>query len=172
GCVGAGTGTMAFGLKGGIGTSSRVLPDGCTLGVLVQSNFGGILSPLLLGGVGGGPASDLPPAEYGSIIIVIATNAPLSDRNLKRVARRAFAGMARTGASFSNGSGDYAIAFSVAEDVRRKSASGLTAELPNDAMSPLFQAVNEATEEAIYNSLLFAKDTRGFNGSFAKALVL
>ena len=187
GCVGAGAGTMAFGLKGGIGTSSRVLPEGYMLGVLAQSNFGGILSPLpprviSRGGVGGGSGSGLTPehpapAEHGSIIIVIATNAPLSDRNLKRVARRAFAGMARTGASFSNGSGDYAIAFSVAQEMRRSShplplPAGGARELQNNDMSPLFQAVNEATEEAIYNSLLFAQDTRGFNGSFAKALRL
>lgn len=159
GSVGAGTGTVAFGWKGGIGTSSRLLPGshgGHTVGVLIQSNFGGVLQ---MDGVPVGREfgqyylrevleGDSPD---GSIMIVIATDAPLSDRNLTRLARRAFAGLARTGAAFSNGSGDYAIAFSTAR------AAGSTMPLvPNDAMSPLFMAVAEATEEAIYNSLLMA----------------
>jgi D-aminopeptidase len=159
GSVGAGTGTVAFGWKGGIGTSSRRLPaalGGHTVGVLVQSNFGGALQ---MEGVPVGREfgryylheqreGDAPD---GSIVIVIATDAPLSDRNLTRLARRAFAGVARTGAAFSNGSGDYAIAFSTV-----RTAGAPAALLPNDAMSPLFQAVAEATEEAIYNSLLMA----------------
>jgi D-aminopeptidase len=176
GCVGAGTGTMAFGYKGGIGSSSRVLPSehgGFTVGALVQSNFGGVLQ--VLGHRPIARAADRASGD-GSIMIVIATDAPLSDRNLTRLARRAFAGLARTGASFSNGSGDYAIAFSVAESVRRTSQRRATRyayeELPNDQMSPLFQAVIEATEEAIYNSLFYAHDMHGHGGTFARALTL
>jgi D-aminopeptidase len=167
GTVGAGTGTVAFGWKGGIGTSSRVLPDSMgryTVGVLVQSNFGGMLR------MDGVPISELFGRNLlqehgsvradGSIMIVVATDAPLSDRNLTRLARRAFAGVARTGAAFSNGSGDYAIAFSTAEAVRRTPARRSDVadlrEIPNDGMTPLFVAVAEATEEAIYNSLLMA----------------
>ncbi len=150
GAVGAGTGTIAFGFKGGIGTSSRkvsVQTQRYTIGVLVQTNFGGMLQ--------------LERARVdGSIMIIIATDAPLSDRNLERLARRSFAGLARTGAAFSNGSGDYAIAFSTARDVRRtptvRSTLTKVSELPNDSMSPLFVAVADATEEAIYNSLLMA----------------
>lgn len=171
GAVGAGTGTIAFGFKGGIGTSSRKLPTslgGFTVGVLVQTNFGGVLS------MDGAPVG-VPLGRYflrqeveaeradGSIMIVVATDAPLSDRNLERLANRAFAGLARTGAAFSNGSGDYAIAFSTADDVRRTPArrGGATtvADWPNDRMSPLFVAVAEATEEAILNSLLKAQTT-------------
>lgn len=168
GSVGAGTGTMAFGWKGGIGTSSRVLPQalgGYRVGVLVQSNYGGVLT---MDGVPVGQAlgryylrehSDRGSAD-GSIILVVATDAPLSDRNLTRLAHRAIAGLARTGAAFSNGSGDYAIAFSTADDVRRTAErrGAVTAypEIANDAMSPLFVAVAEAAEEAIYNSLLMA----------------
>lgn len=150
GAVGAGTGTIAFGFKGGIGTSSRKVPmqtGSYMVGVLVQTNFGGALR------LDGAPLD-------GSIMIVAATDAPLSDRNLERLARRAFAGLARTGAAFSNGSGDYALAFSTARDVRRTAAvrSILTkvSEVPNDLVSPLFIAVADATEEAIYNSLLMA----------------
>ncbi|MGH8186241.1 MAG: P1 family peptidase [Steroidobacteraceae bacterium] len=150
GAVGAGTGTIAFGSKGGIGTSSRRVPaqtESYAVGVLVQTNFGGTLN------LDGAPVD-------GSIMIVIATDAPLSDRNLVRLARRAFAGLARSGAAFSNGSGDYALAFSTARDARRTATvrSTLTkvSELPNDQMSPLFVAVADATEEAIYNSLLMA----------------
>jgi D-aminopeptidase len=172
GSVGAGTGTIAFGWKGGIGTSSRRLPaslGGWTVGVLVQSNFGGALvmdghdvgqalGQYYLREAVEGPAAD------GSIMIVIATDAPLSDRNLERLAERAYAGLARTGSAFSNGSGDYAIAFSTAEGVRRTPARrrerATVEDLPNDRVSPLFVAVAEATEEAILNSLLAATTTR------------
>jgi len=176
GSVGAGRGTIAFQWKGGIGTSSRVLPaklGGWTVGVLVQTNFGGVLQVL------GAPVgrelgryayrSDVEPATGdGSVMIVVATDAPLSDRNLERLASRAMMGLARTGSSESNGSGDYVIAFSTAEQVRRKinvSNHGQenrtpvlldTSELRNDDMSPLFEAVIESTEEAIYNSLFMA----------------
>jgi D-aminopeptidase len=156
GSVGAGTGTVAFGWKGGIGTSSRKLPaklGGWTVGVLVQSNYGGILT------IDGRPVgralgqhylkSELENAD-GSIMIVIATDAPVDARNLKRMGARAMAGLARTGAAMTNGSGDYAIAFSTAR--------GATALVKNDDISPLFLAVIEATEEAIYNSLFKATD--------------
>jgi D-aminopeptidase len=181
GAVGAGTGTVAFGFKGGIGTSSRVLPDtlgGYTVGVLVQSNFGGVLT---INGVQVGRAlgqyylkDQLGKDELGgdrsadgSIMIVVATNAPLSDRNLERLARRAIAGLARTGASMSDGSGDYVIAFANAASVRRRAGATVrtSADLDNNAMSPLFQAVAEATEEAIYNSLLQAEDVSGHKGT-------
>lgn len=171
GAVGAGTGTIAFGFKGGIGTSSRKLPaslGGFTVGVLVQSNFGGVLS------MDGTPVG-VPLGRYflrqeveaeradGSIMIVVATDAPLSERNLERLANRAFAGLARTGAAFSNGSGDYAIAFSTADGVRRtperRAGQATVGDWPNDRMSPLFVAVAEATEEAILNSLLKAETT-------------
>jgi D-aminopeptidase len=167
GTVGAGTGTKALGLKGGIGTSSRRLPerfDGYTVGVLVQTNFGGLLT---IAGVpvwkelGLNPFAPEPaPANAGSIMIVVATDAPLSDRNLERLARRALGGLARTGATLANGSGDYVIAFSTAEAVRRtperRSSVASYPEVPNDNMTPLFEAVAEATEEAIVNSLLQA----------------
>jgi D-aminopeptidase len=182
GCVGAGTGTMAFGWKGGIGSSSRRLPQSLgayTVGVLVQSNFGGVLQILgvpvgqALGRYYLQDALDRGDAD-GSIMIVIATDAPLSDRNLTRLARRALAGLARTGAAMSNGSGDYALAFSTAEGVRRtpKRRRELTtlAELPNERVSPLFQAVIEATEEAIYNSLFMATSITGHEGASAEAL--
>lgn len=177
GAVGAGTGTRCFRWKGGIGTASR-LAGPFTVGVLVQSNFGG--TPTL----GGVPIGDVtaerdgdrrePPNEDGSCMIVIATDAPLCARNLARLARRSFAGMARTGASFSNGSGDYAIAFSTAEHLRiRIDAEGATTGgevLRNDAMTPLFRAVAEATEEAIWNSLFRAHTVRGRDGHVAEAL--
>ena len=176
GSVGAGAGTIAFEWKGGIGTSSRVLPGalgGWTVGVLVQSNFGGVLQVM------GAPVGkelgryayrDIVGREHGdgSIMIVVATNAPLSDRNLERLAARAMMGVARTGSDASNGSGDFVIAFSTAEQVRRHLTSRgtqpatagptlrATAELSNDDMSPLFEGVIEATEEAIYNSLFMA----------------
>ncbi|MBN1582361.1 MAG: P1 family peptidase [Anaerolineae bacterium] len=182
GCVGAGTGTMAFGWKGGIGTSSRRLPrslGGYTVGVLVQSNFGGVLQILgvpvgqALGRYTLQDALDRGDAD-GSIMIVVATDAPLSDRNLTRLARRALAGLARAGAAMSNGSGDYVIAFSTAESVRRtqKRRRGLSTvtELPNEEVSPLFQAVIEATEEAIYNSLFMATSITGYKGASAEAL--
>ncbi|MFZ4380933.1 MAG: P1 family peptidase [Sandarakinorhabdus sp.] len=170
GAVGAGRGTIAFGYKGGIGTSSRVTPDGFTVGVLVQSNYGG---RLILAGVpilpppAAAPRSaglDAEPQKTsadGSIMIVVATDAPLSDRNLTRLAARAMVGLARTGSAFSNGSGDYAIAFSTHLDVRRTPArrASITPapDVGNDNISPLFVAVADATEEAIANSLLMAE---------------
>lgn len=165
GAVGAGTGTVAFGFKGGIGTSSRrvdIAKSVYHLGVLVQSNYGGTLR------VDGRAWADASPADTdGSIMIVLATDAPLSDRNLKRVAERCFGGLARTGAALSNGSGDYALAFSTAQSVRRtperrRQVTEL-ADLPNDQMSPLFLAAIEATEEAILNSLFMAETTNGFD---------
>ncbi|MBX6365813.1 MAG: P1 family peptidase [Gemmatimonadetes bacterium] len=197
GAVGAGAGTIAFGFKGGIGTSSRRLPaslGGYTVGVLVQSNFGGVLTingaPVgrelgkyalkeqleRRGGEGGsgGAADAAAPADRadGSIMIVVATDAPLDARNLDRLAVRALAGLARTGSTMSNGSGDYVIAFSTAAAVRRgpDQAPRTVADLPNDAMSPLFQAVAEATEEAVYNSLFRATTTRGVRGNVVEAL--
>ena len=171
GSVGAGTGTIAFGWKGGIGTSSRVLPatlGGWTLGVLVQSNFGGVLQVMgapvgkELGRYAFKNALDRERGD-GSIMIVVATDAPLSDRNLERLAARAMLGLARTGASGSSGSGDYVIAFSTAASVRRPwNAERLTTtELANEQASALFQAVIEATEESIYNSLFTATTVRG-----------
>jgi len=175
GAVGAGTGTVAFGWKGGIGSSSRVLPKslgGYTLGALVQSNFGGVLqmAGLPVGQVLGQYYLNdkLDQGADGSIMIILATDAPLSDRNLTRLAKRALAGLARTGASMSDGSGDYVLAFSTAEGVRRTAErrARLTTypEIPNALMSPLFQAAIEATEEAIYNSLCMAETTSGFQG--------
>lgn len=173
GAVGAGAGTVAFGFKGGIGTSSRVIPaslGGYTVGVLVQSNFGGVLQVL-----GAPVGKELGRYAFrneverergdGSIMMVVATDAPLSDRNLKRLAARAIMGLSRTGSSASNGSGDYVLAFSSSPSVRRRIAGGAggsaspvreVQDLENDAMSALFQGVVEATEEAIYNSLLKA----------------
>lgn len=182
GCVGAGTGTVAFGWKGGIGTSSRRLPPaigGFTVGVLVQSNFGGVLQ--ILGvpvgrelGRFDGQALLSPRDVDGSIMMIVATDAPLSDRNLTRLAHRALAGLARTGASMSNGSGDYAIAFSTAPEVRRtadrRDRISAIADLPNANTSPLFQAVIEATEEAILNSLFRAITLRGYRGRTVEAL--
>ena len=176
GAVGAGTGTVAFGWKGGIGTSSRVLPKslgGFTVGALVQSNFGGVLQ---MAGIPVGQAlgqyylkDQLDSGADGSIMMILATDAPLSDRNLTRLARRALAGLARTGAAFSDGSGDYALAFSAAEDVRRtvKRRGQVThyPEVPNSQTSPLFEAAIEAAEEAIYNSLCMAETTRGYRGT-------
>lgn len=181
GSVGAGTGTVAFSWKGGIGCSSRVVakPAEYTVGVLVQSNFGGALQ---IAGVPVGRAlGRYSPRDGGtgeradgSIVIVLATDAPLSDRNLARLARRALGGLARTGAALSNGSGDYVIAFSTHEDVRRttkrRQAAWQPLELPNELMSPLFQAAIEATEEAIYNSLLRATTMTGYRGRCVEAL--
>lgn len=193
GAVGAGTGTVAFGFKGGIGTSSRRLPaslGGYTVGVLVQTNFGGVLT------IAGAPVgqelgryflkqeveratgnrrasddSNKGGADLadGSVMIVIATDAPVDARNLKRIAARSMMGLARTGSSASNGSGDYAIAFSTAPEVRVRMAAAPANQysprdvklLSNDAMSPLFLAVIEATEEAIYNSLFRATTMTG-----------
>lgn len=190
GSVGSGTGTVAFGFKGGIGTASRQLPEtrgGYTVGVLVQSNYGGVLS------INGAPvgkelgqyylreelqeaddndAAASPHNADGSIIIVIATDAPLDARNLTRLAARAMLGLARTGSPATNGSGDYAIAFSTATKNRIKPGLRLreTLVLANEEMSPLFLAVVEATEEAIYNSLFCATTVTGRDGNRAEAL--
>jgi D-aminopeptidase len=175
GDVGAGKGTSAFGWKGGIGTSSRVLPDelgGYTVGVLVQSNYGGIL---MMDGVPVGEElnqfylQDYVDSDVadGSIMMIVATDAPLSDRNLERLGNRAMTGLARTGSSMTNGSGDYVISFSTAESVRRTSdrrnENAQIEEIPNNRVSPLFQAAAEATEEAIYNSLLMARSVTSKN---------
>jgi D-aminopeptidase len=179
GSVGAGTGTVAFGWKGGIGTSSRRVTAGdsaWTMGVLVQSNYGGDLHIL---GVPVGRAlgrdglhlSGEPQGARGSIMIVVATDAPIADRNLRRLAARATLGVARTGSAMDNGSGDYVIAFSTHPGVRRRwrETHRTVAELGNDAMSALFQGAVEATEEAIYNSLLTATTERA-NGSTVEAI--
>ena len=179
GNVGAGTGTICFGFKGGIGTSSRKLPlsvGGYTVGVLVQTNFGGVLQ------INGAPVGEelgkyflknqLESAD-GSCMIVVATDAPITSRNLKRLAKRAFLGLAKTGGIASNGSGDYIIAFSTAEGLREsyqsESAFMENSELRNDQMSPLFLATIEATEEAIINSL-FAAETMTGQGSTIEEL--
>lgn len=187
GSVGAGTGTSMFGWKGGIGTSSRALPaaaGGYRVGVLVQGNFGGVLQVMgapvgqelgqfafqrLVAPAGSGPGDAQGENGDGSIMIVVATDAPLLDRNLGRVAARAIMGLARTGSSASNGSGDYVIAFSTAESVRRSpgNAPVTTTELSNDAMSAVFQAVVEATEEAIYNALFMASTEQSRDGPVA-----
>jgi D-aminopeptidase len=204
GAVGAGTGTVAFGFKGGIGTSSRKLPGslgGYTVGVLVQTNFGGILT--IAGAPVGrelgryylkeeteganGKRSERVEAQAedhadGSIIIVIATDAPVDARNLRRMGARSMFGLARTGSAATNGSGDFAIAFSTAKELRGGAARGAGSAatsraprdlkmLPNEAMSPLFLAVIEATEEAIYNSLFRATTTTG-RGRTVEALPL
>ncbi|MGV3710743.1 MAG: P1 family peptidase [Gemmatimonas sp.] len=184
GSVGAGTGTSAFSWKGGIGTSSRKLPEtlgGYSVGVLVQTNFGGVLQIMgapvgremgrfafqnaVPGAAGAQDNGD------GSVIIVIATDAPMSDRNLGRVASRAMMGLGRTGSSASNGSGDYALAFSTAESVRRAydARRVTTTELANEEMSAVFQATVEAVEEAIYNSLFQATTVTG-NGRTVEAI--
>ncbi len=175
GNVGAGTGTIAFGFKGGIGTASRKLPDnlgGYTVGVLVQSNFGGVLQ---IAGVPVGKdlnkyylSDRLNESPDGSCMIIVATDAPVDSRNLKRLAKRAMLGLAKTGGIASNGSGDYVIAFSTAKSLRipyrSKSAFQQKKVLRNNAMSPLFMAVNEATEEAIINSLFHAQTMTGRDG--------
>ncbi|HET6579126.1 MAG TPA: P1 family peptidase [Gemmatimonadales bacterium] len=175
GSVGAGTGTIAFGWKGGIGTSSRRVGSGdsaWTVGVLVQSNFGGDLLILgvpvgrALGRQGVHRAGEAQGAR-GSIMMVVATDAPLSDRNLERLAARALLGLGRTGSVAGNGSGDYVIAFSTNPGVRRAygAARLRTTELANDAMTGLFQATVEATEEAIYDSILMARTVRAKGGT-------
>lgn len=172
GSVGAGRGTVAFGWKGGIGTSSRKLPDelgGYTLGALVQSNYGGILR------VDGVPVGEELGQYFmrnvvdrgdadGSIIVVLATDAPLSDRNLDRLAARAMLAIGRTGSPATNGSGDYIIAFSTSEDVRRGPDRSPSDGLSNARLSPFFQAAVEATEEAILNSLFKATTVVGHRG--------
>ncbi len=176
GNVGAGTGTICFGYKGGIGTSSRVLPEssgGYTVGVIAQTNFGGVLQ------IDGVPIGEELNQYYkgssdGSCMIVVATNAPVDSRNLERMAMRAMMGLARTGGIASNGSGDYVIAFSTDPTLRilhsNKSKTQSVTVLNNDAMSPLFMAVIEATEEAIINSLFMAKTTTGKDGRVVKSL--
>jgi len=191
GSVGAGTGTTAFGFKGGIGTASRVVPrsaGGYTVGVLVQTNFGGVLT------INGAPVGrelgqyylkeQLEPPQRGqrdtratdradgSIIIIVATDAPLDSRNLDRLAARAMLGLARTGSPSTNGSGDYVIAFSTAAGNRIRSSGTIqqAATLGNEMMSPLFLAVVEATEEAIYNSLFRATTVTGVDGHRSEAL--
>jgi D-aminopeptidase len=176
GAVGAGTGTVAFGWKGGIGTSSRTVSqqaDMWTVGVLVQSNYGGRLT------IAGVPVwKTLSPTREptggdadGSCMIVVATDAPLDARDLERLAARAIFALARTGSTYSNGSGDFAIAFSTHPSLRVTSAAGPQPRtiLPTDSLSGLFEAVMDATEEAIYNSLLRAVDTTG-NGRTVRAL--
>ncbi len=182
GNVGAGTGTEALGFKGGIGTSSRVLPaskGGYTVGVLVQSNFGGILQ--VNGAPVGRELNNFFMADKtktykadGSCMIIIATDAPLSDRNLERLAKRSYIAFGNVGAFSSNGSGDYSIAFSTYEKNRvhhgAKNKVRNIDDLNNDDMSPLFNAVWEATEEALLNSLFTAEDTKGRGGKVVKAL--
>lgn len=180
GNVGAGTGTRALGFKGGIGTSSRVLPEdkgGYTIGVLVQSNFGGILT------INGAPvgkelsnhfmANEAAYDVDGSVMIIVATDAPITSRNLERLAKRAFLGIAKVGGFASNGSGDYVIAFSTNQDVRihqNDEATYSIQKLKNNEMTPLFLAAVEATEEAILNSLFMAKTMTGWNGHTQEAL--
>ncbi len=183
GSVGAGTGTRAFGWKGGIGTASRRLPPalgGYTVGVLVQTNFGGVLrvDGVRVGeslgrysfreeleGRGGEPG-----APGGSCMVVVATDAPLLSRNLGRVARRAVLGLARTGSFLSNGSGDFVIAFSTRNLIAEGTGPRPVEVLANDAMSPLFLATVEAVEEAVYNSLTRATTVRGRDGHVAEAI--
>jgi len=180
GNVGAGTGTVCFGFKGGIGTSSRVLPQklgGYTVGVLVQTNFGGVLN---IDGVPVGKelkkyylSDKLNETPDGSCMIVVATDAPLDARNLERLAKRAFMGLAKTGGIGSNGSGDYIIAFSTDSSLRIPHNAPdklLQHVLSNEAMSPLFMATIEATEEAIINSLLAAETMKGKNGRVVEGL--
>ena len=181
GSIGAGTGTRALGFKGGIGTSSRVLPSdkgGYTVGVLVQTNFGGILT------INGAPvgkelnnfymANDVPYVVDGSCMIIIATDAPLSTRNLERLAKRSFLAFGKVGSFSSNGSGDYSIAFSTHPDLRipyqTEQHIMTIPQLRNDELSPLFLAVVEATEEAIYNSLFMAETIIGQKGRTMKPL--
>lgn len=167
GSVGAGTGTQAFQYKGGIGTSSRRLANGWTVGVLVQTNYGG--RPAILGvPIQPAPArtADITTSVGGgSIVMVVATDAPLSDRNLGRLARRAIVGLARTGSVMENGSGDFVLAFSTAAEVRRTPARrahvASVAEVPNDGMNDMFVAVADATEEAIYNAMFRATPVTG-----------
>jgi len=180
GSVGAGTGTIAFGFKGGIGTASRLVPKNddshYTLGVLVQSNYGGILD------INGAPVgreikqpkkgTNALEKGDGSCMIVVATDAPLSTRNLKRIAKRALYGLARTGSGMSNGSGDYVISFSTAYRIphNTKKPISIPPLIPNAAMTPFFNAVVEATQEAVYNSMLMAKTVKGQKGRVVPAI--
>ena len=184
GCVGAGTGTICFGWKGGIGTSSRVLPadlGGYTVGVLVQTNYGGILE------IDGAPVgqrlgqysfkSSVENPDYqlnpdGSCMMVVITDAPLDARNLERMAKRAMMGMAKSGGIASNGSGDYVIALSVYPEnlIDESTDKYYPTLLHNDAMSPLFEATIEATAEALWNSLFMATEMKGLNGRVVEAL--
>jgi D-aminopeptidase len=189
GAVGAGTGTICYGFKGGIGTASRKLPanrGGYTVGVLVQTNHGGILTidgiPVgermrrSIEGMENDFSRPSEPQIEGSCMIIVATDAPLDSRNLERLAKRAILGIARTGGYNSNGSGDYAIAFSTAKDIRVPHRSALPTQtvtlLRNEQMSQLFLAAAEATEEAILNSLFRAERMEGKNGHIAEALPL
>ena len=184
GCVGAGTGTVCFGWKGGIGTSSRVLPadlGGFTVGVLVQANYGGVLE---IDGAHVGRRlgqysfrqsvenQDALMSPDGSCMIVVFTDAPLDARNLERLASRAMMGIARTGGIASNGSGDYVIAVSVCPEnlIDERTERYYPTLLHNDAMSPLFEAVIEATAEAVWNALFMATDMKGRGGNFVPAL--
>ncbi len=181
GNVGAGTGTICFGFKGGIGTASRLLPEksgGYTIGILVQTNFGGVLQ---IDGVPVGEelkqfylSDQLMDKADGSCMIVVATDAPVDARNLERMAKRAIMGLAKTGGIGSNGSGDYVIAFSTHPQLRVKHDSNESTEsinvLRNEAMSPLFMAVIEATEEAIINSLFGAETMTGKDGRIIRAM--
>ena len=179
GNVGAGTGTICFGYKGGIGTASRVIPEslgGYTVGVLVQSNFGGVLT------IDGAPVGEALANYYlknqienadGSCMIVVATDAPLDARNLERLANRALLGLGRTGGIASNGSGDYVIVFSTHEGLRQAYGNRIVEEipiLPNNSISPLFMGVIEATEEAIINSLFAAETMTGYKNRTIEAL--
>jgi len=183
GNVGAGTGTVCFGFKGGIGTSSRVIPKslgGYIVGVLVQTNYGGVLQ------IDGVPVGEELKKFYlndklngpvdGSCMIVVATDAPLDSRNLERLAKRAFMGLAKTGSIASNGSGDYIIAFSTDPSIRVLHNAKETFQkgntLRNDELSPLFMAAIEATEEALLNSLFMAETMKGKNGRTVEALPL
>ncbi len=181
GSIGAGTGTVCFGYKGGIGTASRVLPGslgGYTIGVIVQTNFGGVLT---VDGVnvskdlGRYPFyQDIQKDADGSCMIVVLTNAPVSDRNLKRLAERAFMGLARTGGIAANGSGDYVIAASTAPElfIKHQPESRLqtSSVLNNDAITPLFLAAIEATEEAILNSMFMSDTMKGYKGRSIEAI--
>ena len=179
GCVGAGTGTKAFGYKAGIGTSSRVLPasmGGYTVGVLVQANFGGVLQ------IAGTPIGQLldnydfkDKIQHdvdGSCMIVVITDAPVDCRNLERMAKRAILGLAQTGGIAANGSGDYALALSVADEnlINSHNTKYTSTVLKNDDMSGLFLATIEATSEAIWNSLFAAEDMTGYKGHTVKAI--
>lgn len=177
GCIGAGTGTVAFGFKGGIGTSSRVVSipgvGDYTVGVLVQTNYSGSLR---IDGVRididpSAPAPEESGDDGGSCMIIVATDAPLSPRNLKRLASRSVLGLARTGSVMSNGSGDYCIAFSTAYRIPAGTPDfSIERLLSNNSMTPMFKAVVEAVEESVYNSMLMAETVRGYRGRTVRAL--